>query len=204
MVHIDSRRRRAACRTRGAGREAHRSHAPTRLRTQLESIRERDEAILREAGVATPIFDHSGHAVGAVGDTERIVPRGQAKGLVAAVTEAAAASSASSERGGRSISCELGARPGRDGRAAPRCSADARNRRFWVRDDFPIASAFHVRDAHRRPAYLASRGQVPRCPRRHLTWGARAKRPSRLPLRPSIAAASFPMPKAPSTVRSTP
>jgi hypothetical protein len=41
-------------------------------------------------------------------------------------------------------------------------------------------------------------------PRRHLTWGARAKRPSRLPLRPSVAAASVPMPKAPSTVRSTP
>jgi DNA-binding IclR family transcriptional regulator len=72
------------------------------LRAQFESIRERDEAILGEAGVAAPIFDHSGHAVGAVGvvgDTERIVPRGPAKGLVAAVAEAAAG-----------ISRELGAR----------------------------------------------------------------------------------------------
>jgi DNA-binding IclR family transcriptional regulator len=88
------------------------------LRAQFESIRERgvarerDEAILGEASVAAPIFDHSGHAVGAVGvvgDTERIVPRGPAKGLVAAVAEAAAG-----------ISRELGARswPGPVGRAA--------------------------------------------------------------------------------------
>jgi DNA-binding IclR family transcriptional regulator len=64
--------------------------------------RERDEAVLGEASVAAPIFDHLGHAVGAigvVGDTERIVPRGPAKGIVAAVTEAA-----------RGISRELGAR----------------------------------------------------------------------------------------------
>jgi DNA-binding IclR family transcriptional regulator len=54
--------------------------------------RERDEAILGESSVAAPIFDHSGQAVGAVGvvgDTERIVPRAPAKGLVAAVAEAA-------------------------------------------------------------------------------------------------------------------
>jgi DNA-binding IclR family transcriptional regulator len=60
------------------------------------------EAILGEAGVAAPIFDHSGHAVaavGVVGDTERIAPRGPPKGLVAAVAEAAAG-----------ISRELGAR----------------------------------------------------------------------------------------------
>jgi DNA-binding IclR family transcriptional regulator len=52
--------------------------------------------------VAAPIFDHSGHAVGAVGvvgDTERIVPRAPAKGLAAAVAEAASG-----------ISRELGAR----------------------------------------------------------------------------------------------
>ena len=88
------------------------------LRAQFESIRERgvarkrDEAILGEAGVAAPIFDHSGHAVGAVavvGDTERIVPRGPAKGLVAAVAEAAAGISPSPERA-----------PGRDRSAAPR------------------------------------------------------------------------------------
>ncbi|MEA2169710.1 MAG: hypothetical protein QOF76_3010 [Solirubrobacteraceae bacterium] len=64
--------------------------------------RERDEAVLGEASLAGPIFDHSGHAVGAigvVGDTERIIPRGPARGLVAAVTEAA-----------RGVSRELGAR----------------------------------------------------------------------------------------------
>ncbi len=78
------------------------------LREQFEAIRERgvarerDEAILGESSLAAPIFDHSGHAVGAigvVGDTERIVPRGPAKGLVAAVAEAASG-----------ISRELGAR----------------------------------------------------------------------------------------------
>jgi DNA-binding IclR family transcriptional regulator len=64
--------------------------------------RERDEAVLGESSVAAPIFDHSGHAVGAigvVGDTERILPRGPARGLTAAVIEAA-----------RGISRELGAR----------------------------------------------------------------------------------------------
>jgi DNA-binding IclR family transcriptional regulator len=63
--------------------------------------RERDEAVLGESSVAGPIFDHSGHAVGAigvVGDTERIGARGRAKGLAAAVNEAA-----------RGISRELGA-----------------------------------------------------------------------------------------------
>jgi len=78
------------------------------LRGQFAAIRERgvarerDEAILGEASLAAPIFDHSGHAVGAVGivgDTERILPRAPAKGLVAAVAEAAAG-----------ISRELGAR----------------------------------------------------------------------------------------------
>jgi DNA-binding IclR family transcriptional regulator len=68
------------------------------LRAQFPAIRERgvarerDEAILGESSVAAPIFDHGGHAVGAVGvvgDTERIVPRAPAKGLVAAVAEAA-------------------------------------------------------------------------------------------------------------------
>jgi DNA-binding IclR family transcriptional regulator len=78
------------------------------LRGQFDAIRqrgvarERDEAILGESSVAAPIFDHSGHAVGAVGvvgDTERIVPRAPAKGLAAAVAEAASG-----------ISRELGAR----------------------------------------------------------------------------------------------
>lgn len=77
------------------------------LREDLDAIRERgtarerDEAILGESSVAAPIFDHSGHAVGAigvVGATERLLPRGPAKGLSQSVTEAA-----------RGISRELGA-----------------------------------------------------------------------------------------------
>jgi DNA-binding IclR family transcriptional regulator len=78
------------------------------LREELDAVRERgtarerDEAVLGESSVAAPIFDHSGHAVGAigvVGDTERILPRGPAKGVAAAVLEAA-----------RGVSRELGAR----------------------------------------------------------------------------------------------
>jgi len=63
--------------------------------------RERDEAVLGESSLAAPIVDHAGHAVGAiavVGETRRILPRGPAKGLPEAVTDAA-----------RSISRELGA-----------------------------------------------------------------------------------------------
>src|SRR5215212_3314348 len=54
--------------------------------------RERDEAVLGESSVAAPITDHAGHAVGAigvVGETAELLPRGPAKGVVAAVTEAA-------------------------------------------------------------------------------------------------------------------
>lgn len=81
---------------------------PAALRNELEAVRdkgysrERDEAVLGESSVAARIFDHSGHVVGAigvVGDTERILPRGPAKGLTAAVVEAA-----------RGVSRELGAR----------------------------------------------------------------------------------------------
>jgi DNA-binding IclR family transcriptional regulator len=84
-----------------------RTLAPAALREELIDIRERgfarerDEAILGESSIAAPIFDHSGQAVGAVGvvgDTERIMPRGPAKGLAAAVGEAA-----------RGVSRELGA-----------------------------------------------------------------------------------------------
>jgi DNA-binding IclR family transcriptional regulator len=63
--------------------------------------REREEAVLGESSLAAPIADHAGHAVGAiavVGETRRILPRGPAKGLPAAVADAA-----------RSISRELGA-----------------------------------------------------------------------------------------------
>jgi DNA-binding IclR family transcriptional regulator len=77
------------------------------LREELLGIRdtgvagEKDEAVLGESSVAAPIFDHAGQAVGAigvVGDTDQIFPRGMAKGLPPAVTEAA-----------RGISRELGA-----------------------------------------------------------------------------------------------
>jgi DNA-binding IclR family transcriptional regulator len=85
-----------------------RTLAPGALRTELETVRERgfarerDEAVLGESSVASPIFDHSGHAVGAigvVGDTEQIIPRAPARGITAAVVEAA-----------RGVSRELGAR----------------------------------------------------------------------------------------------
>jgi DNA-binding IclR family transcriptional regulator len=79
----------------------------TALLAELNAIRdqgvasERDEAVLGESSVAAPIFDHAGTAVGAIGvvdATERIFPRGLAKGLSAAVSEAA-----------RGVSRELGA-----------------------------------------------------------------------------------------------
>ena len=77
------------------------------LRSQLATIRvqafatERDEAVLGESSIAAPIFDRTSNAVGAigvVGDTERIFPRGPARGLTTAVIEAA-----------RGVSRELGA-----------------------------------------------------------------------------------------------
>jgi DNA-binding IclR family transcriptional regulator len=78
------------------------------LRAELEEVRERgyarerDEAVLGESSIAAPIFDHAEHGVGAigvVGDTERILPRGPARGMVGAVLEAA-----------NGVSRELGAR----------------------------------------------------------------------------------------------
>jgi len=77
------------------------------LRRQLATIRdegvatERDEAVLGESSAAAPIFDHGGNAVGAIGvvdATERVFPRGLARGLATAVGEAA-----------RGVSRELGA-----------------------------------------------------------------------------------------------
>jgi DNA-binding IclR family transcriptional regulator len=77
------------------------------LRAELKVIRElglateRDEAVLGESSVAAPIFDHVGNAVGAIGvvdATEVIFPRGLARGMNAAVLEAA-----------RGVSRELGA-----------------------------------------------------------------------------------------------
>src|SRR3981081_4339508 len=70
----------------------------TALRTEFATIRdqgiatERDEAVLGESSVAAPIFDHAGTAVGAIGvvdATERVFPRGLARGLSAAVREPA-------------------------------------------------------------------------------------------------------------------
>jgi DNA-binding IclR family transcriptional regulator len=85
-----------------------RTLTPAALRKELTSAREsgiareRDEAVLGESSVAGAIFDHTGHAVGSigvVGDTERILPRGPARGIAGAVAEAA-----------RGVSRELGAR----------------------------------------------------------------------------------------------
>src|SRR4051794_20660260 len=79
----------------------------TALRRQLAEVREsrlaleRDEAVLGESSIAAPIFDHTSHAVGAigvVGDTQAILPRGAPRSLAGAVTDAA-----------RAISRELGA-----------------------------------------------------------------------------------------------
>ena len=84
-----------------------RTLTPAALREELGEARERgfarekDEAILGESSIASPIFDHSGHAVGAigvVGDTDRIMARGATRQLSSAVAEAA-----------RGISRELGA-----------------------------------------------------------------------------------------------
>jgi DNA-binding IclR family transcriptional regulator len=77
------------------------------LRAEFASIRdqgiatERDEAVLGESSAAAPIFDHGGTAVGAIGvvdSTERLFPKGLAKGVAASVGEAA-----------RGVSRELGA-----------------------------------------------------------------------------------------------
>jgi DNA-binding IclR family transcriptional regulator len=80
---------------------------PAGLRQELAVVRdsgvatERDEAVLGESSAAAPIFDHGGQAVGAIGvvdATDLIFPRGLAKGIGAAVSEAA-----------RGVSRELGA-----------------------------------------------------------------------------------------------
>ena len=80
---------------------------PAALRRELAIVRdqgiatERDEAVLGESSAAAPIFDDAGHAVGAIGvvaATEELFPRGLARGIAAAVGEAA-----------RGVSRELGA-----------------------------------------------------------------------------------------------
>ena len=111
------------------------------LRVQLTTIRlqaiatERDEAVLGESSIAAPIFDRANNAVGAiavVGDTERVFPRGPARGLSTAVVEAA-----------RGVSRELGAPRwpfagiGPSGEPHPLCSdrrpAEDRGTRSWGR-----------------------------------------------------------------------
>jgi DNA-binding IclR family transcriptional regulator len=72
---------------------------PEGLRKVLDSIRrdgvaiEDQEAVIGEAEVASPVFEHTGHAVGAigvVGPVERLLPEGRARqDVVAAVKEVA-------------------------------------------------------------------------------------------------------------------
>jgi DNA-binding IclR family transcriptional regulator len=99
------------------------------MRAEFATIRdqgiatERDEAVLGESSAAAPIFDHAGSAVGAIGvvdSTERIFPKGLAKGLAAAVGEAARGSRASWAR--------------RAGRTPPRASHSRRSCRPLIID----------------------------------------------------------------------
>jgi len=85
-----------------------RTHSASGLREELKTVRERgvarerDEAVVGESSLAAPIFDDAGNAIGAigvVGETDELMPRGPARGVAAAVTEAA-----------RNVSRELGAR----------------------------------------------------------------------------------------------
>ena len=82
-------------------------HSAAALGKELAATRERgyalekEEAVIGEAGVAAPIFDRSGDAVGAVGivgPRERVLKRGRERVLANAVLEAA-----------RGISRDLGA-----------------------------------------------------------------------------------------------
>jgi DNA-binding IclR family transcriptional regulator len=84
------------------------THAtPAALRRELATVREqgyaveREEAVLGEVGLAAPIFDRRGEAVGAIGvagPRERVLRRGREGPVAAAVIEAA-----------RGISRDLGA-----------------------------------------------------------------------------------------------
>jgi DNA-binding IclR family transcriptional regulator len=80
---------------------------PVRLREVMQEIAvagvafEDQEAIVGEAEIAVPVFDHRGHPVGAigvVGPVERLMPDGPAHTLVAATKEA-----------GRGLSRDMGA-----------------------------------------------------------------------------------------------
>jgi DNA-binding IclR family transcriptional regulator len=80
---------------------------PSLLRAALEEIAtlgvavEDQEAVVGEAEIASPVFDHQGEPVGAigvVGPVERLLPDGPAPALIAAVREA-----------GRGLSRDMGA-----------------------------------------------------------------------------------------------
>jgi DNA-binding IclR family transcriptional regulator len=80
---------------------------PSLLRTTLEEVSalgiavEDQEAVVGEAEIASPVFDHRGQpagAIGVVGPVERLLPDGPAPALVAAVKEA-----------GRGLSRDMGA-----------------------------------------------------------------------------------------------
>jgi DNA-binding IclR family transcriptional regulator len=80
---------------------------PSILRTALEGIAaagvavEDQEAVVGEAEIAAPVFDHRGDpagAIGVVGPVERLLPDGPAAALIAAVREA-----------GRGLSRDMGA-----------------------------------------------------------------------------------------------
>ena len=86
---------------------------PSRLRAALVEISavgvavEDQEAVVGEAEIASPVFDHRGDpagAIGVVGPVERLLPDGPSPALVAAVREA-----------GRGLSRDMGA-----GRSAAR------------------------------------------------------------------------------------
>ncbi|MGZ4481255.1 MAG: IclR family transcriptional regulator domain-containing protein [Gaiellales bacterium] len=80
---------------------------PAAVRRDLALVRdrgyalERQEAVIGDAGIAAPVFDRRGATVGSIGiagPVERLMPKGPAVRLTAAVTEAA-----------RAVSRELGA-----------------------------------------------------------------------------------------------
>jgi DNA-binding IclR family transcriptional regulator len=80
---------------------------PSLLRTALEEVSalgiavEDQEAVVGEAEIASPVFDHRGQpagAIGVVGPVERLLPDGPAPALIAAVKEA-----------GRGLSRDMGA-----------------------------------------------------------------------------------------------
>jgi len=96
--------------------------SPEALRTALDAVRRRgyavenQEANVGDAGIAAPIFDHTGHAVGSmgvVGPAERLLQRQARATLARAVTDSARA--ASRDLGAPLAPAANGRRPGRTG-----------------------------------------------------------------------------------------